>query len=325
MGRAQINVTDEVKFQDHMAVSQIIGFPPGTLYYVSANGGNTDGLFRGSAFTTLASALAVAGAGDAIYVLPGHTETLSTSGITLSRSGVSIVGGGNKRNRPTLTCGAADVSGLTVSGNNNRIHNIRFVGSTSQTGAASACLAVSGTDNHVSGCQFEHGGAGPLQAVSLAAAHRILIENCHWLGTSAGPDMAIKATAAACNDVIVRNCIFNYGSVNVDSAVIGGLAGGGYPGAIFENLIMLGANSSGIRNLGSYAATVPDGIIKNVYGVSSTGINLAGAMPFDCGGLMLADCFWSDAVASAGLWLATQQTSTSSAVSKGPILSPGMT
>ena len=59
-------------------------------------------------FATVAAALADANVvdarGDVILVLPGHTESISSAGaLTVSKSGVSIIGLGNGDARPTFT------------------------------------------------------------------------------------------------------------------------------------------------------------------------------------------------------------------------------
>lgn len=296
---------------DRTWVPSVLGYLPRNILYVDSVNGSTsnNGLLRSSAKATIAQALTLVadGMGDCIVVLPGHTETLATTtagvSITGSHDGVSILGCGNARNRPTLTCGAADVTGVLVSGANVRLHNLRIVGSTSQTGAAVGCLSITGADAKVTNCVFEHGGAGPLQAVYLSLSHRAVFENCEWLGTGAGPDMGIKVSNSGATNLRIRDCVFDYGVVNVDSAAIGCIAGSGIPNSIIENCVILGANSSAIRILGSGAATVADGIIKNCYAVSSTGITAAAAMPWDLGSLALSNCFWTDAVAASTAWM----------------------
>lgn len=305
----QIKDIDLQRMLLNIPIAQLYGPVCGQVLYVNSTGGTSTNLGRSpnEPINTIANALALCNGSqnEVIVCAASHAETLSTTtaGVAVSKSGVTIHGCGPARTRPTLTCGAADISGVSISGNSNRLHNFRLIGSTSQTGAASACLAISGTDNKISTCVFEHGGAGPLQAVSLAAAHRTVFEDCEWIGTSAGPDMGIKTTAVVSNDVRIRRCVFNYAQYNVDSAAIGGLASGGFPGCIMEDIVILGANSSAIRNLGSYAATVSDGLIARVYVGSNTGITAGAAMPFDLGGAQLANCFWTDAVAASSMWL----------------------
>ena len=44
-----------------------------------------------------------AAVGDTIIVMPGHVETIATAGaLALDVAGISIVGLGNKRNRPII-------------------------------------------------------------------------------------------------------------------------------------------------------------------------------------------------------------------------------
>jgi len=75
---------------------------------------------------TIANAIAqcTASAGDVIYVLPGHTETV-TSAIAVNVAGVSIIGLGQGMLRPTMTGnGTIDVFNVTAA--NVTIENIGF-------------------------------------------------------------------------------------------------------------------------------------------------------------------------------------------------------
>lgn len=65
--------------------------------------------------------------GDKVYVLPGHTETVSgASGITLDVAGVEIIGVGDGADRPTITF-SATASTIVMSGASTSIKNIILV------------------------------------------------------------------------------------------------------------------------------------------------------------------------------------------------------
>ena len=61
--------------------------------------------------------MCTANAGDTIYVLPGHTETVTATSIAMDVAGVNVVCLGSGSNRPTFTYGAAAAT-ITVSGAN---------------------------------------------------------------------------------------------------------------------------------------------------------------------------------------------------------------
>lgn len=309
------NSKSEQVLADRLTAGQILGYPPGRIFYVSSLGGSDSagyGMSRSidpasgaGPFATIDYAIGQCGAnqGDVIFVLPGHTETLtSATGIALDVAGVSIIGCGSGRARPAITCFAATTAiGLTISAANTVVRNIRFIGSDTQT--SGNLLRVSEDDAKIELCSFEH-GAGPLVAVGLTTgSDRCSILDCSWLGTADGPDMAIKILGA-CRDLIVRRCIFNYGpGAGPDSAMIGTLASSALTRSIIDDCIMLGANSTGIRLLGSASASVPDSLISRIYGVGGAVMTIGAALPFDQGGATVMNSFWSDCIALQPAWL----------------------
>lgn len=83
-----------------------------------------DGAVRFFATVDAAINATTANAGDTIFVMPGHTETIATaSGITSDVAGVSIIGLGEGDNRPTFSF-SATASTWVVSGASTVIKNI---------------------------------------------------------------------------------------------------------------------------------------------------------------------------------------------------------
>lgn len=78
-----------------------------------------NGVVRFFATVDEAVGLCTANSGDTIIVLPGHTETVTSSSLTLDVAGVNVICLGNGSNRPTFTYGAAaatiNVSAANVS------------------------------------------------------------------------------------------------------------------------------------------------------------------------------------------------------------------
>ena len=95
---------------------------------VGASDGNP-GTFN-APFATLQFALNTAqpGRGDIIFIKPSHAETLSSAtALTLSTSGVAIVGLGQGSLRPTFTLDTATTTTIGVAGDNISIVNCLFV------------------------------------------------------------------------------------------------------------------------------------------------------------------------------------------------------
>jgi hypothetical protein len=122
-----------------------------------------DGVVR--VFNTISTALAActAGNGDVIYVAPGHTETITAAGgITVSQSGVSIIGIGNGNLRPIINFTTSTAATFLVSGNNVTIQNMIF---TCGINAQVTMISSTGTDFIMNGCYVNVATAGAIGAV----------------------------------------------------------------------------------------------------------------------------------------------------------------
>lgn len=159
----------------------------GDVYWVGATAGSTwlagvDSPNYGSKdlpFATIDYAVGkcTASNGDVIYVLPGHTETVTVAGgITVDIAGISIIGLGNGSNRPVITLSATG-STIAVSGANVTFKNLNIV-------------------------------AGVAEIVSV---FNITAANCTLDGLYSYPNSTycIKAfvlTSAAGDDLTIKNC-----------------------------------------------------------------------------------------------------------------------
>ena len=87
-----------------------------------------DGVLRLYTTLNLAVSNCVAGRGDIIFVLPGHTETISSAtALLLNIAGVTIVGLGNGASRPTFTLDTAATTRIPVSAANITFRNCIFI------------------------------------------------------------------------------------------------------------------------------------------------------------------------------------------------------
>jgi len=170
-------------------------------------------------FATVAAALADANVvdarGDVILVLPGHTESISSAGaLTVSKSGVSIIGLGNGDARPTFTFDTATTATAVVSAANVLFQNVivNFTG----IDAVAAPITVSAAGVTFDGCKFINATASAqstLGIITTAAGSKLTVKNSMFVGTSdAGTTSVIRIVGGA--DHVIENNIFHgaYGS-----------------------------------------------------------------------------------------------------------------
>jgi len=106
-------------------------------------------------YTTIALAAAkcVAARGDLILVAPGHTESISSAtAITVSISGVSIVGLGQGSQRPVVTLDTAATATINVTAAGVSFKNIVFVANFADI--ASCFTLTTAVDFKVDSCEF---------------------------------------------------------------------------------------------------------------------------------------------------------------------------
>lgn len=289
-------------FVDRTQIAALIGYSPTNVFYVDSNNGATtnDGLTRTSALTTLALALAKCtdSKGDCVVLMPGHAETLSSTTTTIANIGVTVVGMGNARNRPTITAGAADVSAITLSGSSCQFKNIRFVSSTSQTSKASVVISITGADNILDGCTIEHGSTGSLDGIKLTAAARTVIKNCIFLGTGTAAQCAIQVKSNL-RDAQISDNQFNYGINLLKSAVIFASLGSDLAGTNILRNIAVGTKIAFTDISASViAAGATEGMIAGNrvgYGNTTTVAFLTGQAGFKTGGLACCDNWFNNA------------------------------
>lgn len=171
----------------------------GNIYWVDSTTGTSDaaGTKPSEPLSTIAAAVAKCTASkyDTIYVMPGHTETLTAAGsITLSTAGVRIVGLGEGNLRPTISYSSLATASLLVTAANCTVENMIF----DMTG-------IDGLDNpiHVQAAAFtlrdceiemaDGSGQADLAVLTTASANDMLIEGCYFFGsTDAGTATAIR-------------------------------------------------------------------------------------------------------------------------------------
>ena len=151
--------------------------------------------------------LCTANNGDVIYVMPGHTETISgAAGIDLDVAGVSIIGLGRGVDRPTITHSAV-ASTLHMDAPSCRISNLLFTPSA----AATIIVDIDKTDCQVDNCEFRMGTAVTAIDINGGGANACdrarILDNIIDASTD-GPDCGIGLDAVADSVIIDGNWIY---------------------------------------------------------------------------------------------------------------------
>lgn len=105
-------------------------------------------------YTTVALAVAqcVAARGDLILIAPGHTESISSStSLTMSISGVQVVGLGVGSQRPIITLDTANTATINVTSNGVSFKNVVFVANF--LNVAALFTLTTATDFQTLGCE----------------------------------------------------------------------------------------------------------------------------------------------------------------------------
>jgi len=137
--------------------------------------------------------------GDVIYVMPGHTETVTATSIALDISGVTIIGLGVGKNRPVLTYGAAAAT-ITVSAANCAVYNIHHIANFDNVAAAYTLAAAK--DFRLDGNEFVD-NSDALHFVSIVVtgatdndADGLSVVGNYWYALALAPDAFISILAA---------------------------------------------------------------------------------------------------------------------------------
>jgi len=171
----------------------------GNIFFVDS-GSSTGGTSAGygsnpdAPFTTIDSAInqTTANNGDVIYVMAGHSETLTgASAITCDVAGVTIIGLGRGTARPTLLLDAGASVSIVVSAANVRWENVIF-----SAGHADITVAID---------------------VSAASAE---FHKCEWKENTTAENfltcIRTSAVANACDGLSVTECV----ATDVDTACV---------------------------------------------------------------------------------------------------------
>lgn len=184
----------------------------GNVFFVDSNVTDASdtagfGSHPDSPFATIDGAIAfcTANQGDVIFVLPGHTETISAAGgITIDKAGISIIGLGHGTARPTITF-SATASTFLISAADALVKNIR----TTCTGTTTKMFSVTGAGCTLDGVDYFEGSAIPLQFVLTAAtSDQFTLKNSRHYGPTAGASAQLWIRLIGCDQpVIIDNTL----------------------------------------------------------------------------------------------------------------------
>ena len=176
-------------------------------------GNDSDGLSR--VYSTINAALTnsatTTSRGDIIFVLPGHTETITAAaGIAINEIGISIIGLGNGTLRPTFTFTTAVAASFDITSANVKISNCIFTcGIDNQT----AMVNVQANDATFEDCQFNTNSATIGAAIGIltgTAGARLNVRRCQFLGpaVNSGTTTTAQIDHEIGVDYTIEDCYF---------------------------------------------------------------------------------------------------------------------
>lgn len=182
----------------------------GSTWYVNSVNGldSDDGKSWANAKKTIAAAVAVAAAGDTIYIRGSFSEA-----VTVSLAGLRIIGAGTCPKEAQWT-GATDTVCLTIAAEYVRVENIYFRPPVYSAGTPAAIQLSGANHARIIGCQFQ-GRTGSHKAIYSAAATS---DNVHIIGcefrymntaTHGVAILGVEAGGLSYSGWRILNCLFH--------------------------------------------------------------------------------------------------------------------
>lgn len=186
----------------------------GDTWYVNSTDGDDDynGKSWTTAFATIAEAVAVAAAGDTIFLLGSFSEA-----VTVSLAGLKLIGAGVGPNQAVWT-GAADAVSLKLSAENCLVRNIKFRPPAYSSGTPAAIQLGNASYAEIIGCRFQ-GKAASRQAIysPVCNSDNVRIEGCEFIYMNTLTyGAAILGVGSAYSGWKIKNCDFNSCVIAID-------------------------------------------------------------------------------------------------------------
>lgn len=220
--------------------------------------------------TSLPNAIAActAARGDSIYVAPGYALTVTSSNVTLSKSGVTIIALGNGLARPTLTFGAAAAT-INVTAANVTVIGFHHIGNFLNVAAAYTLAAAK--DFRLENNTFDDNSSA-LNFVSMLVtgstdndADGLTVIGNRFRGLATSPNAFISILAAEKRVRILNNRVYMAATndvghfITLSSKVMTSIEIAG------NRLIVVGATNATVGIFLTGSGTTSTGIIENNY------------------------------------------------------------
>lgn len=178
--------------------------PIGKTFFVDSGVDASEGTSPNTAVGTIDEAinLCTANNGDVIYVMPGHTEAVTSTSIACDVAGVAFIGLGSGAMKPVLTFGATD-SRINVTAANCTWQNFRFTAGVGDVVTAVLHATAAQNTRYLDIEFFATSTFNFINGYTLGAAN--ISDGCRWernyLRTADTGQLALCVTAAAHNDL----------------------------------------------------------------------------------------------------------------------------
>jgi hypothetical protein len=187
-------------------------FPTGNIWWVDSTnttagadaagyGANPD-----APFLTWVYAISAASAGDTIYLMPGHAETVGVTGaaaVTLSKARLKTIGLGGRTKKPQILIDAYADTYISITAADTVLQNICF--SSGHADVASG-IVVAAAGVEILGCEFRENTTAENFLVTILttnAADNLLIDGCTFYGVTQATECI--EIVGACNSVTITN------------------------------------------------------------------------------------------------------------------------
>jgi pectate lyase len=183
------------------------------IFVSSATGTTTGGWSPDAPISTIDGAvgLCTAGAGDIIYVMPGHTETVAAaSGLDFDVAGIKVIGLGWGDNRPKIQL-SAQASTVEFNADDMWIENLIFEGTFTNGVTAGLDIKTGCDDLMIKNCTIRATASTKelLKGVTIEATNdRITFDGCEFFEFEGGDATAAIFTEGAFTHLTVKNCTF---------------------------------------------------------------------------------------------------------------------
>lgn len=255
-----------------------------------------------------AVSLCAADKGDIIYVMPGHTETVSAAaGIDLDVTGISVIGLGQGNLRPTVTFGTATTADLDVDAANVTVRNIRFVGNIASLAAP---IDVNAAGFSLLDCDFYCNAAGTgilITIITDATANELTVKGCNFYYLTSLATTAVTETSTEVIRLVGADraiIVDNYFGGDFTTTVVNGITTASKEVQIARNHIhnIATEDIAGVVDL----VAACTGVIANNVGFMGYATSLAGIIdPASCA---MVENYFSNVVTEAGGLVGTAST-----------------